>query len=182
MAKLGGETAGVRREPIVFKRGDKRYVFWVEAQPDYKAFNNLCPQPEPPTYKQPGKNAVIKDTNDPEYKKACELHAKTFSDWLVVASISNTPGLEWDEVKLSGNMCFKTWSKWSDELRAFGLCEHELAQLVQKVSSVNALNDEELEDAIESFLSESDQTNSPGQDSSLSGEAPSISSGESVSQ
>lgn len=180
--KLGGESAGIRREPIVFKRGDKKFIFWVTAQPSYAAFNDMCPMPEPPSYKQPGKKTLIKDVNDPDYKRACENHAKLFTDWLVIASLNDTPGLEWDEVKLNGKNAFKTWPKWQDELRAFGLCERELVQIITKVSSVNALNDEELEETIESFLSESDQKELLEQDSSPNGEVQNTSSGASANK
>jgi hypothetical protein len=154
--KLNGEVAGVRREPVVFKRGGKDIVLWVEAQQSFDEFNKLCPLPEPPEYKQPGNKPTIKDVKDPEYVKALNKRGDFFSQWLVVASLGATPGLEWEKVKPSE---MGTWKFWQEELRDFGLAELELAHIIRKVNQVNALSSSELDEAVESFLAESAQEN-----------------------
>jgi hypothetical protein len=154
--KLNGETAGVRREPIVFKRKDKNFVLWVTAQQDFEEFNKLCPMPEPPEYKQPGNKPTIKDVKDPEFVKAVNKRGEYFSHWLVVSSLSGTEGLEWENVKPSE---MGTWSLWQEELRDFGLSELELVHIINSVNRVNAINAEELDEAVESFLAESAREN-----------------------
>lgn len=178
--KLNGKTAGIRREPIVFPRDSGNIVLWAEAQASFKPFNEMCPMPEPPEYKQPGNKGTIKDVNDPAYLQAMEKRSEIFTHWLVVASISNTPELEWEQVKLTGNMAFKTWEKWQEELRDFGLCELEIVRVLNMVTKVNALGSEELDEAVESFLAESAQANQQNTGSFPSGAAPSTASGESA--
>lgn len=177
--KLDGKTSiGVRREPIIFPRGEEKIILWAEAQKSFDAFNDLCPIPEPPTYIKPGKaKQMIRDVEDPEYKKQMDMRGEKFSHWLVVASISGTPGLEWEKVKLNDSC---TWPLWQDELKEFGLSELEVIHVLNTVARINALTKEELDEAVESFLSESALRSQQNQDSSQSGAAPNTTSGESA--
>jgi hypothetical protein len=174
--KLNGEVAGIKKAPIPFRRGDKRFVFWAVAQESFEPFNDLCPLPEPPTYKTPG-GTVVKNTQDPGYQRSMEARNERFVNWLVVQSLTDgTPEIEWEEVKLED---FETWHLWTKELRSFGLSEMELAHVVNKVSSVNDITDDDLDKEVEDFLSETQgKSNDDPLSDSQDGDQKSILSGE----
>lgn len=123
--------------------------FTCRAVLDYKEFEELCPEPEPPNILRKGEKVQVPDFDDPGYKKAIFTHGTRKIEFIVLKSLEATEGLTWDEVKMSEPA---TWELWRTELETAGFTEYEIGRLHLEVMRVNAVNDDTLVEARESFL------------------------------
>ena len=161
-------------EVVVFPRTSGNIVFKAQAVLDYKDFDNLCPQPNPPSGMVPG-GATKLDVTDPEYLKELDRWASQKTAWMVLESLKVTEDLEWETIEPSDP---KTWEKWQDELQDAKFSPAEISRILIAVTTACGLNQEKIELATQQFLvtmgQEQENVSSP------STEQPNTQSGEPV--
>jgi hypothetical protein len=123
-------------------------VFKARAVLDFDNFTKLCPAPEPPSIVRPG-GMKYPDPTDLKYLEAIERHNKLRFDWIVIQSLKETEGLEWETVK--DNMP-ETWANYSKELRESGFSSIEVSRIVAGALAANSLDEDRLKEARENFL------------------------------
>jgi hypothetical protein len=144
----GKKIHGANTDYVVFPRGEDRIVFKIQALGDMKAFEALVPTPKPGTKMVPG-GIQVEDRDDVRFKTETKQYSELRFAYTCLASLSATEGLEWETVKLSDP---NTWLKWEQELLDSGFNQNEVNYLQYKIISVNALNQDKLEEARASFL------------------------------
>jgi len=154
MKMHGKQVRGVNRDVVVFPRPDGNLVFTAEAIQSWEEFEKLCPMPMPPMRLLPG------GVQQPDV--AAESYRKKLNDWgglktnyMVVKTLSPTDGLEWETVDLAKP---ETWGNWRKELEDSGFIENEVVHLLKLCSNVNAVSEEMMDRARESFLLEARQS------------------------
>jgi hypothetical protein len=91
----------------------------------------------------------IENTEDPIYKAELDAWAKRAMAWRLIKSLSSTPGLEWEKVKLDDAT---TWEKWDEELTEAGFTDYEKQRIINGVSEANGLDEDKIEIARQRFL------------------------------
>lgn len=148
----GRSIKGPNVEVIVIPRGDgQNIVFKAQAVLDSTRFNTLAPEPTPPLRRLAGQDVDTPWLDEPEYLKKRVAHAKLWFAWIVLESLSATPGLEWDTVQENDPT---TWLNYEKELRDSGFSISECNFIVNKVMEANCLSDAKLKEARDSFLAE----------------------------
>lgn len=139
-----------RPEPVfaVFQRGDNELVIQCEAVYDHEPFEKVCPVPKPPKkVMKGGIEQVVLD--DPDYLQRVDKHSERQFAWLVISSISNTPGLEWETVDINKP---STWESYQKEMRESGFLQAEINEIVARVLEANAMDESRMEEARQRFL------------------------------
>lgn len=115
---------------------------------DMVPFEKVCTPPEPPRKTLPGGKQVpnIKDSN---YLKELDRHSIRRLNWIVLTSLEATEGLEWETIDLADP---STWDNFRKELRNSGFSDIEINRIVADCISVNALDEDKIEEARERFL------------------------------
>lgn len=146
--KLNGKRPGAHIEPIILPRPDEPLVFLARAIDSFDEFDKICPAPEPPQKILPGKK-VSTNFEDPNYKKAVIRHSQFRLAYMVVKGLLETPGFEWETVKLDDH---STWLNYDTELKEAGLSGVEINRIVHGVSIANCLSEAAIEEARNDFL------------------------------
>jgi hypothetical protein len=145
--KIGGVTVTPPSEEIlVIPRGDQNIVFRAKALPDMEEFNKLCPPPEPPG--KLTKDGWVPDPDEPSYKDLLANYTKQRLGYIVIHTLAPS-NIEWTKVNPDNP---KTWTYWDQELRDAGLTQVEVNRVLQLVIEANALSEDKLREARESFL------------------------------
>lgn len=136
--------------PVVIARpndpaGD--IVFQCRGVKDFAEFDEVCPEPNPPTILKNGVQTA--DVSDPEYVRAQNQRGKKRYTYTMVASLSATEGLEWETVDLKKP---STWGHWRQELLDYGLAETEINLVLAGILEANGLNQAQNDAAYERFL------------------------------
>jgi hypothetical protein len=129
--------------------GDKipDVVFVCQPVMNYDEFNALVKQPEPPEVMKAG-GVKEYDFEDPTYVKALEKFGRSRYDYMFLKSISATPDLEWDTVKMGDP---KTWSNWEEELKKAGFSVIEIGIIQNKIMAANSLDQRRVNEALANF-------------------------------
>lgn len=151
-------------------RGPEKITFVCNAVLDYKNFDDLVPVPKPPLITKRG-GATSRDTSDANFLEKVHRYATLRTAYLVITSISSTPDLEWDTVKLDDP---ETWLKYEDELRSF-LSEPEMERLTKAVMEANSPTETRQSEALDRFTPSQEEAESS---QSQVGELPTTPSGE----
>jgi len=146
--KLNGKRPGAHVEPIVLPRPGEPLVFLARAIDSFDEFDKICPSPTPPQKILPGKK-VSTNYEDPNFKKAVARHGQLRLAYMVIKGLSETPGFEWETVKLDDH---NTWTKYEDELKDAGLSGVEVNRIINGVSIANCLSEAAIEEARNDFL------------------------------
>ena len=154
MKIAGKKIEGVSRKTVIIKRETGDIKFILEAVLDDSDFEKMCPRPEPDVKLLPG-GARVPDLESQAYKDNLEEWAQTKTHWLFLKSISATPDLEWETVDFSNP---KTWKNYTDELLASGFSPQEQFKLLKGYMYVSGLDSEKVDDAVESFLADPQET------------------------
>lgn len=144
----GRKIQGPNVEYIVFPRPDGDVIFKAQAVLDTKRFDELVPKPKPGKKVVPGKG-TIDDFDCVHYKSEVEQYSKKRWAFLVLESLKETDGLEWETVDHNNP---NTWPNWEQELKDSGFTETEIQYLQVGISTANSLNQEKLEEARKRFL------------------------------
>lgn len=152
-------------------RGPEKITFVCNAVLDYEKFDDLVPVPKPPLITSRKAGTSTRDVNDPSFLEKVNRYATLRTAYLVITSISGTPDLEWDMVKLDDP---ETWFKYEDELRSF-LSEPEMERLTKAVMEANSPTEARQSEALDRFTPSQEEAESS---QSQVGELPTTPSGE----
>lgn len=148
MKIAGLDLTKAHEELIVLPRGEQEIVFVAKAVLSFKEFEKLCPEPEPPEYiGENGKKTT--DFEDLGYRQQLIQRASRRMNWLVLKSLEDSPGLEWEQVDLQNP---KTWDKWDEELEEANFTPAEINRIRNAVFIANALNEDRIKEARDAFL------------------------------
>lgn len=147
--KINGKTSrGPAMQTLVLPREDGDIVFKMQAVLDYKEFDALLPEQEPPTWtKSDGTKEV--DFKNKKYLAYNEVRWERRIEWMLLKSLEATPGLEWSTVDMSDP---DTWSNYEQDMVDYGITEYERLKIQGCVTEVNGLNDAKIIEATKSFL------------------------------
>jgi len=143
----GRKLSNNNLEYAVIPRNDGNQIFTFKPILDSEVFNTLCPMPKPGFISD--EKGQRENTEDPGYQKKFLDYLEKRQQWMFLESISATPGLEWEQVKLDDP---ETWGLYSKELTESGITDLEFRLLREAFEKVNCLNEAHLEEARESFL------------------------------
>lgn len=124
-------------------------VFTASAVLDDTNFEKLCPRPRPPLVTRPGGISSL-NTEDEDYKKAMNVWGANKVNWIILESLKATETLQWETVDLSD---YTTWVNYRKELQDSGFSVGEVKIILAAVWEANALDEQKLDAARESFLS-----------------------------
>jgi|AntRauTorckE6833_2_1112554.scaffolds.fasta_scaffold79464_2 hypothetical protein len=147
--KIGGiEISGPNKVTRVFPResGDD-IVIQAIAVRNLEELEDRLPEPMPPVAMGKGREEV-KNFNDPNYKAQLMNYQLRRMAWLVLKSLEPS-NIEWETVDMDTP---STWLNYKTELEAAGFSHVELNLIGNAVMQANALDEEKLEKARQSFL------------------------------
>jgi hypothetical protein len=146
--KMNGKIIeGVSFEVIVIPKGQTEHVFKAMPILDESAFLKMCPAPLPPTIIRPG-GETSRDLSDKTYLAKMDTWAEQKMAWMVITSLSATPGLEWDTVKMDDP---STWTNHLTELKSC-FTETEVQLILNLVFTACGLNQRKIDEATKRFL------------------------------
>lgn len=125
-------------------------VFKSRAVLNMEPFEKVCPPPEPPKRMLPG-GKEVSNMKDAGYLQQVSNYAVQRLSWIVLTSLEATEGLEWEKVDLNDP---STWNNFRPELTEAGFSDVEINRIVGDCISVNALNEDKIEEARERFFLE----------------------------
>ncbi len=144
----GKKLSGPNIEVIAIPRQSGDIIFKAQAVLDYKDFDSLNPVPKPPQIMRPG-GITSFDVEDKDYKTKLRTWSLSKTDYMVLKSLSATPGLEWEDVNMSEP---ETWVNYRQEMQDSGLSPAEVSRIVDGVASACGLNQEKIDEATKRFL------------------------------
>ena len=149
----GKKLEGLNTDLIVFKKNGENVVLKAQALQNYKEFDKVCPEPQPPMLMRPGgiKEPNIKDKN---YQDALQQYGLKKTNYTIIKSLQITEDLEWETVNINDP---ETYDNWRKEFEDSGFTEIEILRILQLCSRVNCLDDSMMDEAKESFLAEARQ-------------------------
>lgn len=146
----GKKVEGAYEEIVVIPRSDGNLVFKARAISDYTAFDKLCPEPKGDMRMYPG-GRQVEDVESPKYHAKMREWAQLRTHWMILTSLKDSPGLEWETVEMSKH---ETWANYADEMTSAGLSPAEQGRIVHCVSIANGLDQSKIDEATESFLAD----------------------------
>jgi hypothetical protein len=146
---LNGKKPGLNVETIVLPRGDDEpIVFTAKAVLDMSQFERLCKEPTPPVVvKRTGER--VEDEKDPKYLKALDEYGRRRIAFMVLKSLEDTEGLEWETVNMGDPA---TWNNYEKEFQEAGISTIEINRIISGVLTANCLNENRLKEARDHFL------------------------------
>jgi hypothetical protein len=147
--KIGGKKLeGVSTRRIIIPRQDEDIVIIAKGITSYAEFNKICPPPDPVMKIYPDGRKEL-DSENPDYRKALTKWSERKGQWMILESLSATPDLEWEKVKIDDP---ETWGSYHQELVDAGFVEYEIARIVDGVMTANGINQEMIMEAEKRFL------------------------------
>jgi hypothetical protein len=148
--KLNGrKIEGPNEVTIVIPRGSGAdIILKARAVMDLDDFETMCPPPNPPTRVMAG-GQEVPNLKDKGYLAALNRQSIMRLNYIILASLSATEGLEWETVDIADPT---TWDNMQTEMQDAGLSRIEIQRIAAECLNVNALNDAKIEEARERFL------------------------------
>lgn len=148
MKYKGERVKGRHQEIIPIPREGEDIIFIATAVKNWSEFDELVPMPQPPKIIKPG-GVEFEDKNDTTYKKAMNSYADTKTNYLILASLADTPDLEWETVDMEKP---NTWNNWKKELEESDFNDIEMQRITVGVMRANSLDDDMIDEARAHFL------------------------------
>jgi hypothetical protein len=148
--KINGKTIkGPNVEIIAIPRsnGDD-IIFHAQAVLSMEDFHKMVPEPVPP-YKTHGDGTVTPEFNSPKYKEKMSVYNQQINDYMLIKSLSATPGLEWETVDIDNP---ETWHNIHSELKSSDLTDVEIQRIMMGAINANGLSEARVEEARKRFL------------------------------
>lgn len=142
-----GKTISEGHQIVVIPKGGVDIVFKAKAVRDYSRFDAMVPMPVPPTIQTLGE-PNRPDFSDPVYQAQCTLHARKRTAFMILESLKDSEGIEWETVKINDP---DTYLNLQTELDSV-FSPSEQGFIFNAISTANGLNTEKIEEATESFL------------------------------
>jgi hypothetical protein len=134
-------------ETVVIPRQSGDLVFKAKAVLDYDEFDAICKRPTPPLRMlKGGEEKPVFD--DPAFKKLMEEYAANRFNWMILKSLSATPGLFWDTVDMADP---STWGNYQTELASV-LSIMQINAIISAVINACGLDEAKIQEATKSFL------------------------------
>ena len=150
MKYKGKKLAGRNTDIIVFQKGTDVVAIKAEAIQNFKEFDSLVQEPEPPNIYRPG-GVKEKDLKNPEYLKSVDDYAEKRTAYIILKSLECNEDIEWEYVKIDNPDTYKHWRK---EFEDSGFTEIETGKIMQLCFRVNSLDNTLMDQAKEAFLAE----------------------------
>jgi len=147
--KIGTRVLGPQVRVLVIPRQEGNVVFKAKAVLDYKAFDSLITQPVPPMVTMKGETEAKANFKDSKYTIEFDKYVSLKRDWMFIESLSATPDLVWEKVKIEDK---GTWGLWSEELIEAGFTPMEINRIVGLIIEANGMNQEMIDEATKAFL------------------------------
>lgn len=145
--KIGGiEVNGPAEEVLVLPRSNGDIVFKARAVLDMSEFHELCPPPVPP--KMITRDGTKENTDAPAYRQENLRHANLRFAYIAIKSLEPSE-IEWTTIDPDKP---QTWLNWENELREAGFSGVEIQRITVLVMQANALDENKLKMARETFL------------------------------
>lgn len=132
---------------VVIPREDGDIIFKAKAVLDLTPFEQLCPEPKPPLMLKG--NQQIVNVEAPSYKSAMASYLDKRMNWLILKSLEDSDGLEWEQVKMDDHT---TWAFFREELKDAGFTIFEVNRIIAGAIEANGLSDTRMEEARKRFL------------------------------
>lgn len=147
--KIKGRNLQANVETLVLPRpGGEDIVLTFRALADIDEFEKMVPEPEAPKGRN-SKGQIVPDFEDESFKQQMKRRSDQQYDYMMLASMSATEGLEWDRVNIKDP---NTYHHWEAELKEAGFSMWEIGRIKATVISVNGLNEAKIQAAQASFL------------------------------
>lgn len=130
---------------LVLPRGEISIAIRARAIGDFDEFTKICPDPKAPGVLVKG-GGFEPNTKDKTYVAMLDQHNVRRIGWMVIRSLQE---IEWDKVDTDDP---KTWELWQEDFRDSGFTTVECNLVLGLVLDVNALNEDKLKQARESFI------------------------------
>ncbi len=124
-------------------------VFMAKPVLSFAVFDALCPQPKPPNITVAATKETRPDVTDKKYLAAMQQYLERRTYWLMITSLRDTEGLEWERVDYNNP---DTWSEHIKELEEAGFVPKEINEIHGAVTKANALDDDQITAARMRFL------------------------------
>jgi len=143
----GREIKGPNRVTLVLPREDSEdIVIIAEAIVDMDGANKYLTMPLPPAVMKPSGKEL--NFSDKGYLTQLESYNVKKMAWIVLESLKASE-IEWDTVVMDDP---STWANYNKELQEAGFSEIEINRIGNAVMQANALDEDKLEAARQSFL------------------------------
>ena len=147
--KINGKTIQGPNEVItIVTRQTGDLVFKARAILDYMKFDELCKVPTAPFKKMPD-GTTFPDFDDKDYKVRIRTYSERKVGYMIIESLSATPGLEFDTIKINDPT---SWENIEKEFKTAGLTEVEIQRVIASVWDANGLDNQKIEEAKNRFL------------------------------
>lgn len=127
----------------------------LTAQPviDMSEFDQVYPEPKPPFVDDRKNKKKYHDYDDPKYQSKIEKRIEARQDYIVIKSLSATPGLEWEIVDIKDP---DTWKFYREELQqSFTAPESEY--IIMQAILANMPTEDRRKEALNLFTSRQEQ-------------------------
>ena len=94
-----------------------------------------------------GKSTPMQNSKD--FLEKLDHYAELRSTWMILKSLSATPGLEWETVKADEP---ETWTNFQKEFEETGISPVEASRIMNAVTTACGLDQTKIDEATERFL------------------------------
>lgn len=147
--KIGKQELGPQIRVLVIPRQTGNIIFKAKAVLDYKAFDALIKMPVPPTVTMKGETEAKPNFKDSKYMEDLNKYVELKRDWMFIESLSITPDLVWEKIKLTDPA---SWKLWTEELMEAGFTPSEVNRIVGLIIDANGMDQTLIDEATKSFL------------------------------
>jgi len=144
--KIGGKKVTPNESILVLPRPDGDLIIKARSADINDEFDARFPLPIAPLIQTKDGNHY--DYKDPDYKRACKIRDGRRFSFLVLRSLEPS-NIEWDTVDMESP---NTWSNWTEDMKNAGMSEVEVQRVINTVLAANALDEEKIQQALDSFL------------------------------
>ena len=153
--KMFGKKVATRNEIIIAlpRNNSEDIVFVATAVMDTDGFDRIL-GPPPVAYKVVAGGRRVIDTNplpDSDVGKEMRKREVLYTHWLMLESIRDTPGLEFERVVYEDP---ETWHLMEEEFQEAGLTPVEIGRIRTGVIEANSFSEKLVEEARDRFLSQ----------------------------
>jgi len=131
---------------VIPRENGESIVFIANGIFDYSEFEKLFPEPKPAVVVDKGVQSF--NYQHPKYREQLGKWVKYKSHWIALESLKQTPGIEWETVKMEDP---ETWGNYEKELKEI-LLPNEVTEVSNAVMDACALTNQKVEEATQAFL------------------------------